>query len=225
MLWTRPRGSNPARASQREAIGPRAAARCLRTLPSQVLLHPLAGRSHYERPKHRKFPSRIPADHGQAGRAPHGRANQTAARRADRAHAVSARRTERPEPAGDRRHDHVRRPVPRPPRPGYACRRIARLPVRHADPAYGRERHGWCGLVRHRPRARCRQARRRRRACISYICSRARPRCGLFGGAPARRAFHLPMDGRTRRNAVGRPRLWPRDVRRCGVHLHAQSAR
>ena len=185
------------------------------------------GRSTYERPKHRDFALQHSLRRReQSGRRPSGcRANQVAARSADPVHAAAALGAERPQPAGDCRHDHVRRAVSRPSRPGCARRRVARLPVCDADPAHGGERHGWRRFVGDRARARRRQARCRRCARVAHVGSGPWPCGGILDRAAARRAIRLSMDGRARRNTVGRARLRERGVQRRRVDLHAESAR
>ena len=174
-----------------------------------------------------QFPSSFsPTAATASGRRPPGcRANQVAARRADLAHAAAACGAERPQPAGDCRHDHIRRAVSRPSRPGRARRRVARLPVCDADPTHGSERHGRRRLVRNCTRARRRQARCRRRAYASHFCSGPWPCGGILDSAAARRTIRLSMDGRAWRNTIVRACLLERGVQRRRIHLHAQSAR
>ena len=173
-----------------------AAARFLRTLPSQVLLQPRVGRSAYERAKRCKFPIILSDRRDQSGRRASGRsANQIAARGPGLVHAATALGAECPQPPGDCRHDHVRRPVPRTSWPGRARGCVARLPVRDADPTHRRERHGWRRFVGNCPRARCREARCRRRACPAHVCSGPWPCGGVLDRAAARRTVRLSMDG------------------------------
>src|SRR6266516_3467325 len=162
-----------------------AAARFLRTLPSQVLLQPRVGRSAYERAKRCKCPIMLSDRREQYGRRAPGRsANQIAARRPGLVHAATALGAECPQPPGDCWHDHVRRPVPRPPWLGRSRGCVARLPVRDVDPTHRGERHGWRRFVRNCPRARCRQARCRRRACPAHVCSGPWFSTVLLLGAP-----------------------------------------
>ena len=191
-----------------------------------MLLQPRVGRSAHERPKHCKFPLILSDRREQSVRRPPGcRAHQIAARRAGPVHVAAALGAECPQPPGDCRHDHVRRAVSRPSRPGRARRCVARLSVRDADPAHGSERHGRRRFVRDCPRARRRQARCRRRARPAHVRPGPWPCGGILDRAAARRTIHLSMDGRAWRNAVVRARLRERGVQRRSIDLHAESAR
>ena len=154
----------------------------------------------------------------------HGGAHQAPARGPDPAHAAAPGGAERPQPARFRRHDHVRRIFSRPHRNQCARRRLAGVSLGDAGPADDQQRHGRRRLVGGRARARRGAPRPRRRSRLPRISAGARDRRDLLHRAAAGRALHVPVDGRTGRNAVRRARLRERGAGRRRLHLREQSA-